>query len=69
MEGGMTKRPDEIVAEKIVEKLQKNNLIPENRITEFTRKLSSGNLSIEDWKLLAELSIEEDKGGQNGQKD
>jgi len=65
----MTKRPDEIVAEKIAEEIQRNNLIPENKITEFTRKLSNGSLSIEDWKLLAELPIEEDKGGQNGQKD
>ena len=64
----MTKRPDEIVAENIVERLKKDNLIPGNKVNEFTRKLSGGSLSIEDWKVMAELTIEESKGGQNGQK-
>jgi hypothetical protein len=68
MEGGMTKRPDEIVAENIAGELQKNNLISEDKVNEFTRKLSNGSLSIEDWKLMAELAVEESKGGQNGQK-
>lgn len=68
LEFGMTRRQDEIVAEIIAKELQKNKLIPEDKVNEFTKKLSTGSLSIDDWELMARLAIEESKGKQNGQK-
>ena len=68
MEGGMAKRPDEIVAENIAKEFKNLSLIQEDEISDFVQKLSNGNLSIEDWKLMAELIIEEE-GAENGQED
>jgi len=64
----MAKRPDEIVAENIAKEFKNLSLIQEDEISDFVQKLSNGNLSIEDWKLMAELIIEEE-GAENGQED
>ena len=63
----MTEKPDEIVAEKIVDEFQKRDLIREDKVEDFRQKLSNGDLSVEDWKLMAELTIEEEEGIDNAE--
>lgn len=56
----MTEKPDEIVADKIVDEFQKRGLIRKDKVEDFRQNFSNGDLSIEDWKLMAELTIEEE---------
>jgi len=65
----MSDSPDKVVADKIVSEFREKGLIREDRVEDFTRRLSSGNLSVEDWKLMAELAIEETEGSKNAQQD
>ena len=64
----MTKRPDEIVAENIANKFKTIKLLQDDKVADFVRKLSNGTLSTEDWKLMAELTVEKEGGANNGQK-
>jgi hypothetical protein len=61
----MVQRPDEIVAERIVGEFLKNGLIEETE--NLACKLSNGQISSEDWKLIAKLSIEKAGGTENAQ--
>lgn len=63
----MTEKPDEIVAEKIVDEFQKRDLIRKDKVEGFRQKFSNGDLSVEDWKLMAELTIEEEEGIDNAE--
>jgi len=63
----MTKSADQIVAEKIVEEFRKRKLVKENRLEGLAKKLAEGRFSSEDWKLMAELEIENAKEGENGE--
>ena len=63
----MTEKPDEIVAEKIVDEFQKRDLIRKDKVEDFRQKFSNGDLSVEDWKLMAELTIEEEEGIDNAE--
>ena len=63
----MTEKPDEIVAEKIVDEFQKRDLIRKDKVEDFRQKFSNGDLSVEDWKLMAELTIEEEEGNDNAE--
>ena len=70
MEGHMTmEKPDKTVAEAIKKKLTEKNIIKDTHSSTLANKLSSGNISEQDWKLMAELSIESDKGERGWQKE
>ena len=51
----MNNKPDNIVAKKIIEKLLTSKLLSENTKEEWVKKLSLGEISSEDWNLLAGL--------------
>lgn len=55
----MNKKPDSIVAEKIVEKLLEKQLISKNKKDEWIKKLSFGDASSEDWNLLSDFHTKE----------
>ena len=63
----MTPKPDEIVAEKITREFLKYGLIGETEIADFTRNLSGGHLSLEDWERMAELIIRKAGGTEDAQ--
>lgn len=63
----MTQNPDEFVAEKIAGEFLKYGLIGEAEIGGFAHKLSDGQMSSEDWKLMAKLSVEKAEGTENAQ--
>jgi hypothetical protein len=63
----MALKPDEIVAERIAGEFLKNGLIEEAKMENFARKLSGGQMSSEDWKLIAKLSIEKAGETENAQ--
>lgn len=51
----MSNKPDNIVAEKVVEELLKKQLLSEDKKEEWIKKLSLGEASFEDWNLLADV--------------
>jgi hypothetical protein len=55
----MSDTPDSIVADKILAKVKSEELISEEKSDDFLTKLKDGDISAEDWKLYAELGIEE----------
>ena len=57
----MNKKPDNIVAEKIVKKLLEKQFLSEDKKEEWVKKLSSENVLYEDWNLLAEFYVKKDK--------
>ena len=65
----MIKKPDETVAEKIINKFKAQNLIEEEKAANLLNKLSGGDFSVEDWKLIAELADEGTEGVDNGETD
>lgn len=64
----MIEKPDKIVAESIHKKLEESKLLKDNYLSGIVDKLSSGNISEEDWKLMAELSLESNKEECNVKK-
>ena len=60
----MNKKPDQIVAEKIISRLTENNLIPEDKKKEWMKRLSFETASYMEWNLLADFYIKKDKNGQ-----
>ena len=65
----MTKKPDEIVADEIIKKLKDQGLIEEGKEAGLLNKLSGGDYSVDDWKLLAELSDDNNEGAKNAKTD
>lgn len=65
----MTKKPDEIVAEEIINKFKTQNLIEEEKAASLLKKLAGGDFSTEDWKLIAELADDTTEGAENGETD
>lgn len=67
----MTKTPDEIVAERIVESLKDRRLIPEQRLKGLTEKLVAGSLKADDWRLFVDLNQQTERvtgdGEENGE--
>ena len=63
----MSDSADKIVAERIVAEFQKKDFIRESGPEDFARRLSSGNLSVGDWRRMAEPAIEERDGGKSAQ--
>ena len=57
----MNKKPDDIVAEKIIEKLLKEELLFENEKEKWMEKLSSENIIPEDWNLLSDFHIKKEE--------
>ena len=55
----MNKNPDQITAEKIIDRLVQNRFLSEEKKEEWLKKLSSGTASAEDWNLLADFYIKE----------
>ena len=52
-------KPDNIVAEKIINQLAEKQLLSEEKKKEWLKKLSSGTASVEDWNLLADFYTKE----------
>lgn len=52
----MTKTPDETVAERIVESLKEQKLIPEQKLKGLAEKLVAGSLKADDWRLFVDLN-------------
>ncbi len=67
MVNNMTQKPDKIVAEKIASEFQKYSLIEESEIEDFKNKISDGQMSSEDWQLMATLGIRREEGKENAQ--
>ncbi len=61
--------PDQIVTEKIVAELRQKQLATQESTKELGEKLSVGNLSAEDWRLIAELALAKTGKSQNGKTD
>jgi hypothetical protein len=64
----MINKPDKVVAESIKTKLIEKKLIKDSHSTNIINNLSSGNISEQDWKLMAELSLENVEGKSDAQK-
>ena len=63
----MTQTPDDIVADQIVAELHAQQLISEAKLKDLAKKLSTGTLSSQDWRLLAELEVDADTEASDGQ--
>ncbi len=63
----MTKTPDDIVAEQIVSELHEQQLVSEAKLKDLAKKLSTGTLSPQDWRLLVELEVDADTEVSDGQ--
>lgn len=48
-------KPDEQVAERIIEQLRKQKLLSDSALAKLKPQLAAGRLSAEDWKLAVEL--------------
>lgn len=60
----MIEKPDKAVAESIQKMFTAKKLLKKSDSENIASKLSSGNISEQDWKLMAELSLE-NKGEGN----
>lgn len=56
--------PDEALAATIAEAIKAANLVGDQKLLRIRDGLAKGNLTALDWKLLAELALPQDKGGQ-----
>lgn len=50
-------KPDEQVADRIIEQLRKQKLLSESALGKLKPQLFAGKLSAEDWKLAIELDL------------
>lgn len=48
-------KPDEQVADRIIEQLRKQKLLSDSALAKLKPQLATGRLSAEDWKLAVEL--------------
>ena len=62
-----TKSPNESLAEVVASALIEESLIPKDREDELKEKLVVGTARAEDWRLWAELSVEEDELSEGGE--
>jgi hypothetical protein len=62
----MKQKPDEQLAMEIVAEIGKAKLLPADKLGEVSSKLAAGQLTIEDWTLLAELAEDKAPGGSHG---
>lgn len=62
-------KPDEEVAEKILQQLRKAKLLSKNGIKKIAQSLSNGELRPEDWRLIVETDrpMKEDEDAGKGQ--
>ena len=56
-------KPDEEVAEKIIEEFRQKGLISEEEVEAFQSNLASGDITAEDWRLFAEKGIAKEGDG------
>ena len=61
----MNKKPEEIVAEKIIKNLIEKQLLPEEKKEKWIKKLSSEEIYPEDWNLLADFYIKDKQKNKN----
>lgn len=59
--------PNETLAGMVACELIKEGLVPQDREDELTEKLTEGTARSEDWRLWAELSVEEEELGEEGE--
>ncbi|MCS6265136.1 MAG: hypothetical protein H8K11_15385 [Nitrospira sp.] len=53
-------KPDEQVADRIIEELRKQKLLSDSALEKLKPQLIAGRLSAEDWKLAIELDCREE---------
>ena len=58
----MSNKPEDIVAERIIEKIKADGLLPDDQIEKFKRELLAGVIKPEGWKYLAEFSLQREEG-------
>jgi hypothetical protein len=56
-------KPDEQVADRIIDQLRKLNLLSETALGKLKPQIATGKLSAEDWKLMVELDREDKAKG------
>jgi len=57
--------PDEILAATIADAISKANLVSAQKLPRIRDGLTKGNLTAADWKLLAELAMPSEDGGDS----
>jgi len=57
----MNDNPDKIVAKAIKEEFEEKRIIRNSDLKTINDKLASGSINAEDWLLMAELSLENQK--------
>jgi hypothetical protein len=50
----MKQQPDRILLEAILKKIEESNLIRERVLARYRRSIAEGDMTTEDWYLLAE---------------
>lgn len=63
----MIEKPDKTVADSIKIKLEEINLLKVTDLATIADRLTAGTITEEDWKLMAELSLE--NGDTNAKTD
>lgn len=53
--------PEQDIAEKIVESFTEKKLLTAKQFAGLSRKISQENMTASDWRMLAELSIQEEE--------
>ena len=57
----MAKKPDEILAERILSRLQADKLLSEKEVAKLFKFYSAGKLSLDDWVLSLESSSKKEE--------
>ena len=58
----MKQQPDKLLLEAILKKIEESNLIPERVLARYKRPIAEGDMTTEDWCLLAEPLDEDIQG-------
>ncbi len=64
----MKENPDRTVAEAIYNKFKEADLLNDKDLSKITEKLVNGNITEEDWNLMAELALDKKEGEKNEKK-
>ena len=58
----MIEKPDKAIATSIKAKLEEKKFLKDTHSATIVAKLSAGNITEEEWKLMADLSLESEEG-------
>lgn len=56
--------PNELVAEQIVTAFQEKGLLPKETLKDFKRKLISGSINANDWRIMFEAEVRKSNAGK-----